>query len=50
VLALVALGCWYAQRSAVTPLPDAPSRNKESFFANGRAWLLAIFFGLGTAS
>jgi len=50
LLALVALGCWYAQRSAVTPLPLAPAQQQESFFSNSRAWLLAIFFGLGTAS
>lgn len=50
LLALLALGCWYAQRAAVTPLPGAPVRQQASFFSNSRAWLLAIFFGLGTAS
>ncbi|MEH6350938.1 MULTISPECIES: cyanate transporter [unclassified Pseudomonas] len=50
LLALVALGCWYAQRSNITPLPEAASRHHEAFSRNARAWLLAIFFGLGTAS
>ncbi|MBT2341343.1 MULTISPECIES: cyanate transporter [Pseudomonas] len=50
LLALAALGCWYAQRSVISPLPEAPARRQESFFSNARAWLLAIFFGLGTAS
>lgn len=50
LLALIALGCWYTQRCAVTPLPEAPIRQQASFFNNFRAWLLAIFFGLGTAS
>ncbi|BBP57654.1 cyanate transporter [Pseudomonas sp. St316] len=50
LLALVALGCWYAQRSNITPLPEAASRHHEAFSSNARAWLLASFFGLGTAS
>jgi CP family cyanate transporter-like MFS transporter len=50
LLALVALGCWYAQRSSVTPLPEAASQRHQTFAGNARAWLLAIFFGLGTAS
>jgi CP family cyanate transporter-like MFS transporter len=45
-LALVALLCWCAQRSEMPTL----STRKESFFTYSRAWLLAIFFGLGTAS
>ena len=50
VLAVLALVFWYAQRSALPPLPQAGSGTQESFFGNCRAWLLAIFFGLGTAS
>lgn len=50
VLALLALVFWYAQRSAMPPLPQTGSSPQEAFFGNGRAWLLAIFFGLGTAS
>ncbi|MBC3374090.1 cyanate transporter [Pseudomonas sp. SWRI92] len=50
LLAVVALGCWYAQRRAVTPLPETPARPQASFFTSGRAWLLALFFGMGTAS
>ncbi|UVK99983.1 cyanate transporter [Pseudomonas sp. B21-048] len=48
-LALVALLFWWAQRSGM-PTPSTKSSRKESFFSNSRAWLLAIFFGLGTAS
>ncbi|MDO7897209.1 cyanate transporter [Pseudomonas citrulli] len=50
LLALIALGAWYTQRSNITPLPAAPASRRESFSSNTRAWLLAIFFGLGTAS
>lgn len=50
VLAVLALVFWYAQRSVLPPLPQAGSGKQESFFGNRRAWLLAIFFGLGTAS
>lgn len=49
-LALLALVFWYAQRSAMPPLPQAAGGAQESFFGNRRAWLLAIFFGLGTAA
>jgi CP family cyanate transporter-like MFS transporter len=48
-LALAALLFWCAQRSGMPTLGEKSSR-KESFFSNSRAWLLAIFFGLGTAS
>jgi len=50
VLALLALVFWYAQRSALPPLPQTGVGPQASFFGNGRAWLLAVFFGLGTAS
>ncbi|KAB0499893.1 cyanate transporter [Pseudomonas vancouverensis] len=48
-LAVVALLIWSVQRAA---MPASPSKlvRQRSFFANGRAWLLAVFFGLGTAS
>ncbi|WP_312491128.1 cyanate transporter [Pseudomonas cremoris] len=49
-LAVLALVFWYAQRSVLPPLPQTDSGAEESFFGNARAWLLAIFFGLGTAS
>ncbi|MCP1500256.1 CP family cyanate transporter-like MFS transporter [Pseudomonas migulae] len=49
VLALVALLVWLGQRSEMPTLSAHAQRN-GSFFANSRAWLLAIFFGLGTAS
>jgi CP family cyanate transporter-like MFS transporter len=48
-LAVVALLFWTAGRSGA-PTLNAPASRTESFFANSRAWLLAIFFGLGTAS
>jgi len=51
LLALVGLVVWFAQRSSVPHLPQtSTSTQQESFFGNSRAWLLAIFFGLGTAS
>lgn len=50
MLAVLALVAWSAQRSVSPPLPDAGGAARERFFGNGRAWLLAIFFGLGTAS
>ena len=49
ILALLALVFWYAQRRALPSLP-ASSSGRESFASNRRAWLLAVFFGLGTAS
>ncbi|MDF9905684.1 UNVERIFIED_ORG: CP family cyanate transporter-like MFS transporter [Pseudomonas reinekei] len=49
VLAVLALLFWRSQ-SAGMPTPDSRAPRKGSFFANSRAWLLAIFFGLGTAS
>ncbi|KAF0863442.1 cyanate transporter [Pseudomonas sp. LD120] len=48
-LALLALLFWYAQRNALPRLP-ASAGARESFAGNRRAWLLAVFFGLGTAS
>ncbi|MHC8342772.1 cyanate transporter [Pseudomonas sp. RT6P73] len=49
VLALVALLFWSIGRAGTSTTTAAASRN-TSFFTNSRAWLLAIFFGLGTAS
>lgn len=49
VLALLALLVWLGQRGGTQILAAQAQRN-GSFFANSRAWLLAIFFGLGTAS
>jgi len=48
-LALAALLFWCVQRTGM-PTSGEKSSRKESFFRNSRAWLLAIFFGLGTAS
>lgn len=48
-LALLALLFWWSQR-VNTPRGSAPAVRKQSFFTHSRAWLLAIFFGLGTAS
>ncbi|MFZ3282467.1 cyanate transporter [Pseudomonas sp.] len=49
ILALLALVFWWSQRGQL-PASVATASRKDSFFANPRAWLLAIFFGLGTAS
>jgi CP family cyanate transporter-like MFS transporter len=49
LLALVAVLFWLGQRAGTPPLQAQMQRN-SSFFANSRAWLLALFFGLGTAS
>ncbi|MBV4484066.1 cyanate transporter [Pseudomonas sp. SWRI153] len=47
-LALLALAFWWLQRTNRPAALSAP--NNASFFSNARAWLLAVFFGLGTAS
>ncbi|AZV25822.1 MFS transporter [Pseudomonas syringae] len=49
VLALLAIPVWRATRTTSPDVTRSVIR-KESFFTNSRAWLLAIFFGLGTAS
>ena len=49
LLAVPALLFWCAQRAGM-PTQPARSSSNRSFFRNPRAWLLAIFFGLGTAS
>lgn len=49
-LAVLALVFWCSQRATLPTVPQAGSGAQESFFGNARAWLLAIFFGLGTAS
>lgn len=47
-LALLALLVWWTQ-SIPSSIQNTPV-GKESFTRNSRAWLLALFFGLGTAS
>ncbi|WP_460107131.1 cyanate transporter [Pseudomonas sp. S3_H04] len=49
ILALLAFVFWWFQRRQ-QPSTEMAATRKDSFFANSRAWLLAIFFGLGTAS
>jgi len=49
LLTVPALLFWCAQRAGM-PTQPARSSSNRSFFRNPRAWLLAIFFGLGTAS
>ncbi|WP_192560030.1 cyanate transporter [Pseudomonas allokribbensis] len=49
VLALLALLFWLLQGNDTAPV-TATKATKETFFTHSRAWLLAIFFGLGTAS
>ncbi|MCK9817020.1 MAG: cyanate transporter [Candidatus Pseudomonas colombiensis] len=48
-LALLGLLFWYGQKAALPRLP-ASREGQESFVGNRRAWLLALFFGLGTAA
>lgn len=48
-LALLAFVSGWTQRKNLSS-PAAVATRKESYFNNSRAWLLAIFFGLGTAS
>ncbi|MCK9800259.1 cyanate transporter [Pseudomonas sp. MAFF 302030] len=48
-LALLGLLFWYGQKAALPRLP-ASREGQESFIGNRRAWLLALFFGLGTAA
>ncbi|POA76613.1 cyanate transporter [Pseudomonas sp. DP16D-R1] len=49
LLTVPALLFWCTQRAGM-PTQSARSSSNRSFFRNPRAWLLAIFFGLGTAS
>lgn len=49
ILALLAFMLWWSQRGQLTSTVPTAAR-KDWFFANSRAWLLALFFGLGTAS
>ncbi|MCV4284074.1 cyanate transporter [Pseudomonas capsici] len=49
-LASLALVLWTLQRSAIPVVEAAPKGKTDSFSAKPRAWLLAVFFGLGTAS
>ena len=49
VLALLALLFWLLQGNDTAPV-KATKAKKETFFTHSRTWLLAIFFGLGTAS
>ena len=49
LLTVPALLFWCTQRAGM-PTQPARSSSNRSFFRNPRAWLLAIFFGLGTAS
>ncbi|MBC3775018.1 cyanate transporter [Pseudomonas sp. SWRI99] len=48
-LALLALLFVWSQRHNLTR-PTAKASRQDALFSNARAWLLAIFFGLGTAS
>jgi MFS transporter, CP family, cyanate transporter len=49
LLAVFALLAWWAQRRHLPNILTLAAK-KDVFASNGRAWLLAIFFGLGTAS
>jgi CP family cyanate transporter-like MFS transporter len=49
ILAFIALLFWWSQRNQLSSTVTATA-GKDSFFKYYRAWLLALFFGLGTAS
>ncbi|QXI07651.1 putative transporter YycB [Pseudomonas fluorescens] len=49
ILALLAIVFWWFQRRQ-QPSTEMAAARKDWFLGNSRAWLLAIFFGLGTAS
>ncbi len=51
VLSVVALLLWFSQKNAIENLPVVQSPQKPLGFANyGRAWTLAMFFGLVTCA
>jgi MFS transporter, CP family, cyanate transporter len=50
VLAVIGLLIWWTQKAATTSLHCASGPVRESFVRVPRAWLLGLFFGLGTAS
>jgi CP family cyanate transporter-like MFS transporter len=52
VLAIFALLVWFAVRYLINQKTDEKLKpfDRESFVSRPRAWLLGIFFGLGTAS
>jgi CP family cyanate transporter-like MFS transporter len=51
VLSVVALFLWFSQKNAVENLPVAQSPQQPlSFRKHGRAWTLAMFFGLVTCA
>ncbi|EGH72138.1 cyanate transporter [Pseudomonas syringae] len=50
LLALLALCFWFAQRHALQSEASTAAGHRQTFFHMPRAWMLGIFFGLGTAS
>jgi MFS transporter, CP family, cyanate transporter len=50
VLAVIGLLIWWTQKAATTSLRSTSGPDRESFVRVPRAWLLGLFFGLGTAS
>lgn len=51
VLAVISLLLWSSQKSAIGGLsPPRDNGARDRHFANSRSWLLAVFFGIGTAS
>lgn len=50
LLALLALCLWFAQRHALQSEASTAAGHRQTFFHMPRAWMLGIFFGLGTAS
>ncbi|MFT0211546.1 cyanate transporter [Pseudomonas sp. F1_0610] len=49
-LGVAALLCWFSQRHVINHLPNQILASVDKHSSNSRSWLLAIFFGLGTAA
>lgn len=50
LLALLAMCFWFAQRHVLQSDASIAAGHRQTFFHMPRAWMLGIFFGLGTAS
>ncbi|RMV80136.1 Cyanate transport protein [Pseudomonas caricapapayae] len=50
LLALLALCVWFAQRHVSEADASTAARVRQTFFYTPRAWMLGVFFGLGTAA
>ncbi len=50
LLALLAMCFWFAQRRVLRSDASTTAGLRQTFFHTPRAWMLGVFFGLGTAS